>query len=400
MHQNILNYGYTTYYCPTTINSTSIKNPYLKTIIDYIEPDVFTVNEIKSDNSVADNLLDNVMNTSGRDYYARVYKTGSGLSNMVYYDTRKLVYESQTTINTTTRITDLYRFYYNSPDLESQDTAYIYFIVTHLEPGNGTAEAAERANMTSTIMDYLDNNNLVGNYLFCGDLNLYTSSEDAYTNLLYADNQNVRFYDPINTSGNWNNSSSYRNVHTQSTHADDNDCAASGGMDDRFDFILISNNIKNNLAKVAYIEDTYIAVGQDGNHFNNSINDGENSAVPSEVADALYNASDHLPIYLELEIDQTPVAGVNELHESINSIDLRLREIGDNFINFDVYSSKPNSIYTEIYSLLGENIYSGNHKIQNGLNQNTINTGNIKSGIYFIKVSDGNQVQVKKFLKK
>jgi hypothetical protein len=41
---------------------------------------------------------------------------------------------------------------------------------------------------------------------------------------------------------------------------------------------------------------TYQAYGNDGNHFNDSINRLPNAAVPDSIANALHNASDHLPV--------------------------------------------------------------------------------------------------------
>ena len=51
-----------------------------------------------------------------------------------------------------------------------------------------------------------------------------------------------------------------------------------------------------------YIEDSLTPFGNDGNHFNQSINQGTNSAVSPEVADALYEASDHLPVFADFDV--------------------------------------------------------------------------------------------------
>ena len=52
-----------------------------------------------------------------------------------------------------------------------------------------------------------------------------------------------------------------------------------------------------------YVEGTYWAVGNDGNHFNDAINDGNNNSVSEEIADALHDASDHLPVYMDVWFD-------------------------------------------------------------------------------------------------
>ena len=54
---------------------------------------------------------------------------------------------------------------------------------------------------------------------------------------------------------------------------------AHGGMDDRFDFIFVSEDLISGEDGVMYLENSYLAEGQDGNHFNQSVNDGLNSSV-------------------------------------------------------------------------------------------------------------------------
>ena len=50
------------------------------------------------------------------------------------------------------------------------------------------------------------------------------------------------------------------------------------------------------------IENTYFAFGNDGNHFNQSINYNTNGAVRQEMSDALYYASDHLPVCVDFTL--------------------------------------------------------------------------------------------------
>ncbi|MCK4339306.1 MAG: T9SS type A sorting domain-containing protein, partial [Candidatus Cloacimonetes bacterium] len=71
-----------------------------------------------------------------------------------------------------------------------------------------------------------------------------------------------------------------------------------GGLDDRFDFIFTSYEI-NNDSGIEYIDSSLTYFGNDGNHFNQSVNYSTNSAVPDSVADALYYASDHLPVFAD-----------------------------------------------------------------------------------------------------
>lgn len=54
---------------------------------------------------------------------------------------------------------------------------------------------------------------------------------------------------------------------------------------------------------MVYVPNTYFAVGNDGNHFNSSINSGTNYSVSSTVLSALYSLSDHLPVIADFDLD-------------------------------------------------------------------------------------------------
>ena len=69
-------------------------------------------------------------------------------------------------------------------------------------------------------------------------------------------------------------------------------------------FILSSANIlAGNEGTCYYIQDTYTSYGNDGNHFNEAVNDGSNTAVSGTIANALVEASDHLHVYMDLWFD-------------------------------------------------------------------------------------------------
>jgi len=74
-------------------------------------------------------------------------------------------------------------------------------------------------------------------------------------------------------------------------------------MDDRFDWLLVSAQFLDESSVLKYIEDSYVTYGNDGNHFNDAINSGSNAVVSNDIADALHDASDHLPVYMDLWFD-------------------------------------------------------------------------------------------------
>jgi hypothetical protein len=102
------------------------------------------------------------------------------------------------------------------------------------------------------------------------------------------------FIDPLSLSGTFNQSS-FAQYHTQSPRTRSFGGGATGGMDDRFDMILISQSISD-VNNITYINGSTVAYGNDGNHYNDSINKPPNTAVGQQIADALHYASDHLPV--------------------------------------------------------------------------------------------------------
>ncbi len=401
MHYNLLNYGNTTSYCTPTNNNFSDKDGYLRTINNYIRPDIFTVNEIGGNTYVIQRLLDSTLNINGINYYQRADYTntnGSNIVSMLYYDASKFVLHSQDVVTTDVRDILIYKLYYRSDDLGSGDTAFIIPIVTHLKAGYSGSDQALRDAMTGKLMNYLDSINVADNYILCGDLNVKSSTEQSYQNLINYSNAAVRFYDPINEPGNWNNSSSFAAYHTQSTHSSSNGCASSGGMDDRFDFILTSNNIINGLDHYEYITDSYWAFGNDGQHFNKSINvSPTNSSVPANVLNALYNMSDHLPVVMDLEVDKT-LSSIKIIDHSF--ADIRINNPVKETLNLTVTLHKQSSLKIEIFSVHGQLIFEKAVTPASNQFNFSIPINDLKSSIYLVKITGrNNNPVVFKFLK-
>ena len=93
MQYNLLNYGNYTSYCPSSSNNVNTKNVHLKTIINYVKPDIFTVNELSNNTSYHQMILDQVLNSDGETKYRKAVSFNSAesyLVNMLYYNNRKL----------------------------------------------------------------------------------------------------------------------------------------------------------------------------------------------------------------------------------------------------------------------------------------------------------------------
>lgn len=314
MQYNLLNYRNINSFCDDNSNSPANKEANLAKIIAYSLPDILAVNEMGADFRNSFYLLENALNTNGRTFYEDANfsnRTGSNLVNMLFYNRNKIALMDQEQIYRGTdgrnliRQADVYHLY-DKRTAARRDTAYFSIIVVHLKAGSTSADQAERARQTAAIMDYIKNGPSNRSYLLAGDFNVQSSTETAFKNLVSTESENIRFYDPKEAPGNWNNNATYANLHTQSTRSTSTNggCFSGGGMDDRYDFILMNKALQNTSSKIFYLNNSYEALGQDAQHFNLAVNQGKNFKVPTEIANALYEVSDHLPVQLSLLVQK------------------------------------------------------------------------------------------------
>ena len=270
----------------------------LKKILDFIQPDIFVVNELTSFNGGA-LIKNNVLNSgSSNNFQSALYFDGPDTDNLLFYNQNKFELYSQQQIPTQLRDISEYVLYYKNQLGISNDTSFIYIYSIHLKAGSSSSNEELRRQEAETFKQFLANNNRNKRLIIGGDFNFYYHTEPACQEILYG--QNIDLIDPINKMGNWHNNSFYKNVHTQSTRSATGGYAggAYGGMDDRFDIIFISNDVADGSSGIEYIANTYIADGQDGSYFNQSVNSANNLQVPQDIARALFYMSDHLPVSL------------------------------------------------------------------------------------------------------
>jgi hypothetical protein len=197
--------------------------------------------------------------------------------------------------------------------------------------------------------------------------------------------------------GQWNNNYGFRHYHTQSTHEDFNsDCHSGGGLDDRFDFVLINASVKDGTAGVKYKEDSYWAVGQDGMRFNMSINNPVNTTLPEEVITALYHMSDHLPVVAEFYIgEQNSIISLSSNPDFYVNVD---NPACDN-LNFVVKSSYPQKIHVNIYDISGKLVKSLNEIYSLSEQLHQINVHDLCPGIYILNFRGEKEHQTVRLVK-
>jgi len=299
MSYNVLNFP---------IGDTPDRDDTLGVLIDYVEPDLLLLQELKTNGglqSVVDQcnaMLDDVYE-SGTWVLQISNPAGTWkLQQNLVFNTAKFSLAEQNTI--VTPIRDINEFKLLILDEDAQTTPnYLYVFVTHLKSSQGAENEVSRNESAMVFADYLAELPSDAMVLLGGDFNLYTSTEEAYQTLLSSSNA-IQMVDPIDSPGNWHSSSfSQKEILTQSTRTSQllGD-GAGGGMDDRFDFVLASENLMTGNSSLMYVANTYEALGNTGNCYNQNITDcDQDPTVPLNILSALYYMSDHLPVLLELE---------------------------------------------------------------------------------------------------
>ena len=392
MQYNLLQYGnYASGFadCYETNNNTQEKDEAIRTILGEVRPDILTVCEFGKPQNLQSDFLKHNLNINGADYWKSdniINYANSSIINHIFYDSRKMVLKSHVAIRTDPRDTDVYELYMKTPSLLAGDTIKLVCIVTH--PKAGMNYESERRTTMQKAMDYVSQHYAHDNVLIMGDFNMYRASESGYQLLTRTySNPDVIFVDPVANVGgvgSWNNNSQFAPFHTQSTRRYSEECFSSGGLDDRFDFILMSDEIYMGFNRIKYVNNSYYAVGNDGHHFDQSINQNGNSAVSPIVAEALFTCSDHLPVtmqmtvYAQLDVEEYEMTGF-EVYPNPT----------DGTLFVETWYNKDASSTYRIFNIFGQTLMTG-------AVAQTIDVAKLPVGIYFIQING----MTRKFVKR
>jgi len=389
MMYNVLNYS----------NSEVSRNktPFLSTILDEVKPDLFMVCEM-IDEIGSNYLFENAIIPFNENFQKAPFEENqsgnSDLQQMVYYNTKKLILEETRVITADTRDINKYTFKINTENASTHPILLEVF-VTHLKASTGYSNRQRRLNSIQSFVSFTNNISNESHVLFAGDFNFYTSNEEGYQYLI--DNSNpiviidpidrpapdfpdngVNYYENYDSTYFWNNST-FADVHSQSTRTSNSglidDSGATGGLDDRFDFIMMSENF-NTSSELYYIQDSYQTIGNNGNCYNSYINNVNCSGEFSQtLREALIEFSDHLPVVMEIETPENTLS--TSLLEEINFIGSNVTEdylkitTTENIDSFKIYSSTGQLIkviFTE----------------KTGSNSINIDVKHISKGIYYL----------------
>ena len=272
----------------------------LRLVIGETGPDLLVVQEVENEKGYT-RFLEDVMNHTEENWEGASFKDqpDTDIDIALYFKKGKYEVVSTGAVNTTSSWGHRDAVEFVVRHLPSGQDLRLYGV--HLKAGNSDSDAADRQSEASKLRAYLNDLNAGSHFLVMGDFNVYDGDEGGFQRLVESqDDNDGRLFDPIDQIGAWHNNSSFAAIHTQATRASYGGWNY-GGMDDRFDFILASEAVLN-ASSVNYVVDSYSAFGNDGTRCcNEAINSGANGVVSADVADALYFASDHLPVIMDIE---------------------------------------------------------------------------------------------------
>jgi hypothetical protein len=399
MQYNLLHYGKQIYDCNDSNNCRDDKNTSLRIILKYAQPDIFAVNEMDGEDADAQYLLDHALNVNGKRKYRRAAFEGDYLVNTLFYNSEKLALKSQDRIVNGSDQHDInvYHLYYKKNLKQGKDTTFLTCFVVDLKAGEERSSERLRARETQRLMDYREENDLTGNVLVMGDFNVYDSEEEAFQNFVEPMDEELKLYDPINTPGSWHDTEEFAQYHTQSTHMR-GDCAAWGGLDDRFDFILMSKSLGKGSSKLKYQPGSYEVLGQDGEHFDKELIDGGNETYDSELTQALYKVSDHLPVFMKIQVLEKVSSGKSQLLSREQNV--RFNNPVHEKLNLKIDWGQQASLQVEVLSIIGKVVFRKKVEVQSGVQALSIPFSSFEKGMYLLKISDdSNHFLVKKVLK-
>lgn len=358
----------------------------LKNVLDTYNPDLLMVCELET-NAGADLILNQALlpsnpNFAKATFYTNTSSTTDYIQQLVFFNTQKLTLQSQEILQTGLRDINHYIFKLNTVEA-STNPLFVDVFVAHLKSSTGTDNQQYRLDMVNVFTTALNSIPSSHYVLFAGDFNFYTATEPGYQEILDPTNAIV-MKDPINSPGSWNNST-FTPIHTQCTRISNAgfgtgvNAGGSGGMDDRFDFIMMSENFFNT-GNLSYVANSYKAYGNNANCFNNDINSTICTGTYSQsLRENLYWMSDHIPVVMQMQTNQTFL----ETPEFYRTQTFYLENtLVTDFLN--VKNNQTKKATYQIYNSLGQLINEGS--IQQ--NTQTINVVTFAKGLYFLTINN------------
>jgi hypothetical protein len=270
--------------------------------------DLFIFQEVKSQLTTTQYIVDQLNGVYGTGTYGRGSvngnSTGAGTLG-VAYNTNTLQLLSEVPIGVIGQVTRQSMRYLFRP-IGGVGNSDFYVYANHLKASDTNADEQQRLQEVTYVRNDANGLGDGKNIIYAGDLNVYSSSDLAFQALIGAGNgqpgaSNGQAFDPLNRLGNWSGTNSFRDIFTQAPSSTPIDGMIGGGLDDRFDFQLLTGEFTDGNG-LEYRPNSYRTFGNNGSvAMNSSINAGSNTALASlpnrtTVLNLLTTVSDHLPV--------------------------------------------------------------------------------------------------------
>jgi endonuclease/exonuclease/phosphatase family metal-dependent hydrolase len=340
----------------------------LRDILEYMDPDILVVQEMQSQAGVA-LFLDSVLNYYDDAYIAAPFHDGPDTDNALFYRSDKAALMTASYLTTVNRDIMQYNILLTEPHEE------LIIFSLHLKASQGPENEAIRLQEATILRNHLDTLSQDTPFIVAGDFNIYTSTEPAYA-MLTDIATSGQLFDPLDAPGEWHENSDFAYIHTQSSRVQQlPDGGAGGGLDDRFDMLLCSSGLLDSSGLYLPAQ-TYTVHGNDGNHFNDPVNQGYNQSVPSYVAHALYYASDHLPVSIDI------------IHGTMNQDEQEVVKIYPNPMQTSAHIQLPwfddfQSADVAITNIIGQRVFSCTHYSPQAI---LLDRGSLPVGVYFVHI--------------
>ncbi|MBC7784627.1 MAG: hypothetical protein H7144_12385 [Burkholderiales bacterium] len=238
--------------------------------------------------------------------------SGAG-TQVVVYNTEAVTLQAMAAVGTVTatgspRQALRYTF---RPNGFISDAADLVIYNTHFKAGSATSDRSRRNVEAGDIRADADTFGGGRNLIYLGDFNVARDTEPMYATLSAAGT--AKAIDPIRAPGTWSDAAAFKPIHTQSPWdpalaAQTGFNGTAGGMDDRYDFQLISQAVDAGTSGLQYAVNSYNAFGNNGTHAQDApINSG--AGADARVLNALAGILDHLPIVADYNL--RPRLGLN-----------------------------------------------------------------------------------------
>lgn len=284
--------------------------------------DILLLQEQHSLETSTQAIVDLLNDLYGEGLYARGMvsgRTNGGGRGAIVYNTQTVELIDELafgTVNGSVAARETMRYTLRPIGYDEASNFYVY--VNHYKSGATESDQLRRDLEAREVRANANRLDADAHIVFAGDFNIQNCNESMMQTLTAEGSSQA--IDPVNPFGSncdWHNNSSLRRWHTQSPSDGSDSSLVAGGMDDRFDFQLVTDDLLDGEG-LSMIPNSYRTFGNNGSHpLNGAVNDLQNDAAPRSVLNALARTSDHLPVVVDYQIPARMEVNVSTLPDRV-----------------------------------------------------------------------------------